>query len=76
MPLIARAKSTEAQIQLGHIHSLEKSYYYMYSRYSMNMDEIGFEQETLNLIGLLVEHFLRQIAQNMTMAAAQFGNKF
>jgi type IV pilus assembly protein PilE len=47
MPLIARAKSTEAQIQLGHIHSLEKSYYYMYSRYSMNMEEIGFEQETL-----------------------------
>lgn len=47
MPLIAKAKSTEAQLQLGHVHALEKGYFYMYSRYSEDLEEIGFEQETL-----------------------------
>lgn len=47
MPLISKAKSTEAQMQLGHLYNLEKSYFYMYSKYSTDLDEIGFEQETL-----------------------------
>jgi type IV pilus assembly protein PilE len=47
MPLISKAKSTEAQMQLGHVHALEKGYFYMYSRYSSDLEEIGFEQETL-----------------------------
>lgn len=47
MPLISKAKSTEAQLQLGHVHALEKSYFYMYSKYSPDLEEIGFEQEKL-----------------------------
>ncbi|MDR1678835.1 MAG: type II secretion system GspH family protein [Prevotellaceae bacterium] len=47
MPLISKAKSTEAQLQLEHIHTLEKSHFYMYSKYSNDLDEIGFEQEKL-----------------------------
>lgn len=47
MPLISKAKSTEAQLQLGHLHTLEKSYFYMKSKYSNNPEEIGFEQEKL-----------------------------
>lgn len=47
MPLISRAKSTEAQQQLAFLHSLEKSYFYTYSRYSDSLDEIGFEQQPL-----------------------------
>lgn len=47
MPLISQAKSTEAKLQLEHIHTLEKSHFYMYSRYSDNLDEIGFEHEKL-----------------------------
>ena len=47
MPLITRAKSTEAKMQLSHIHSLEKNYFYMYSKYSSDLEEIGFEQEPL-----------------------------
>lgn len=47
MPLISRAKSAEAQQQLAFLHSLEKSYFYTWSKYSENLDEIGFEQQPL-----------------------------
>lgn len=47
MPLISKAKSTEAQIQLGHVHMLEKSYFYANSRYSDDLTGIDFEQEKL-----------------------------
>ena len=44
MPLISRAKSTEAKIQLEHVYTLEKNYFYANSKYSASLDEIGFEQ--------------------------------
>lgn len=47
MPLISRAKSVEAQQQLIFLHSLEKTYFYTYSKYSASMEEIGFEQQIL-----------------------------
>ena len=51
MPLISRAKSTEAQLQLSHVHMLEKTYFYIHSSYSNNLEEIGFEQEKLTKDG-------------------------
>ena len=47
MPLISRAKSTEAQIQLGHLHMLEKDFFYLKSKYSNTFEEIGYEHEKL-----------------------------
>ena len=47
MPLISKAKAAEAQQQLAYLHSLEQSYFYTYSRYSDNLEEIGFEQSPL-----------------------------
>jgi len=47
MPLISKAKSVEAQTNLGHLYSLEKTHFYMYSKYSPSTEEIGFEQEKL-----------------------------
>lgn len=47
MPLISKTKATEAQLQLSHLHTLEKTYFYMYSKYSNDLEEIGFEQEKL-----------------------------
>lgn len=47
MPLISKAKSTEAQLNLGHVYSLEKNYFYQYSKYSTSLEDIGFEQEKL-----------------------------
>jgi type IV pilus assembly protein PilE len=48
MPLISKAKSTEAQLQLGHVYTLEKSYFYMHSKYSTDLKEVSFEQEKLS----------------------------
>lgn len=43
MPLIAKAKSVEAQIQLKAIYNAEKQYYFMYSKYSTDFKELDFE---------------------------------
>ncbi|MDD2196879.1 MAG: prepilin-type N-terminal cleavage/methylation domain-containing protein [Bacteroidales bacterium] len=47
MPLISRAKSAEAQVQLGYLHSLQQNYFYMYSSFSTSLNEVGFEQSKL-----------------------------
>lgn len=47
MPLIGRAKSLEAQMQLKHVLNLEKNYFYINSKYSNSLDDIGFEQSKL-----------------------------
>ena len=47
MPLIGRTKSLEAQMQLKHLLSLEKNYFYIHSRYTTDLNELGFEQTKL-----------------------------
>lgn len=47
MPLISKAKSTEAQLQLNHLYTLEKSYFYLHSRYTDDFEAMGFEHEKL-----------------------------
>lgn len=47
MPLISKAKGTEAKLQLEHIYTLEKTYFFEHSKYSNNLDEIGYEQQAL-----------------------------
>lgn len=44
--VISQAKAIEAQAMLNQIYGLEKSYFYRYSKYSSNLEELGFEQET------------------------------
>jgi type IV pilus assembly protein PilE len=51
MPLISKAKATEAQLQLNHLYTLEKSYFYTYSKYTDDFNQLGFEQETLSADG-------------------------
>lgn len=43
MPLVSKAKSTEAQLQLEHVYTLEKSYFYLHSKYSSDLGEISYE---------------------------------
>ncbi|PZO26774.1 MAG: prepilin-type cleavage/methylation domain-containing protein [Flavobacteriaceae bacterium] len=43
--IISQAKAIEAQAMLNHVYGLEKSHFYRFSKYSSNMEELGFEQE-------------------------------
>jgi len=47
LPLITRAKSLEAKTQLAHVQTLEQSYFYEHSKYSKDLNEIGFLQDKL-----------------------------
>lgn len=51
MPLITRAKSTEAKGQLEHVYTLQKNQFYERSKYSSDLTELGFEQEKLTTDG-------------------------
>jgi type IV pilus assembly protein PilE len=42
MPLIAKAKGLEAQLQLKQIHSSQTTHRYMYSKYSNDLNEIDY----------------------------------
>ncbi|MHB8209087.1 type IV pilin protein [Mucilaginibacter sp.] len=48
LPLITKAKTTEAKLQLAHVQELEKNYFYEHSKYSKDLTEIGFIQEPLS----------------------------
>jgi type IV pilus assembly protein PilE len=47
MPLISRTRSVEAKQGLKHLHTLQKTYFYEFSKYSSDLEKIGFEQEKL-----------------------------
>ena len=47
MPLISRTRSVEAKQGLKHVYTLEKTYFYEFSKYSNDLEKIGFEQEKL-----------------------------
>lgn len=51
MPLITKAKSTEAKMQLQHVQTLQKNYFYERSKYAVGLEEIGFIQEKLTTEG-------------------------
>ena len=42
--VISQAKSIEAQAMLNQVYGLQKSNFYRYSKYSGNLEELGFEQ--------------------------------
>lgn len=48
---ISKAKSTEAQLHLEHLYTLEKTYFYVHSKYSNVLTEVGFEQAKLTSEG-------------------------
>lgn len=47
MPLITKAKSLEAKEQLGFLYTLEKTYYMEHSKYTTDMNALGFAQQPL-----------------------------
>lgn len=58
MPLISKAKSQEAKIQLKFISNLQTQYRYINSKYSMEFNEIDFEApKSLNDGGTANYHY-------------------
>ena len=51
LPLITKAKSTEAKVQLEHIHTLEKSFFFEKSKYTKDLADLSFEQQKLSTEG-------------------------
>ena len=49
--LISQAKAQEAKLQLEFLYTLQKQYFYMNSKYSGSLEEVGFEQEVLSSAG-------------------------
>lgn len=47
LPMISKAKANEAKLQLRHVLMLQKNHFYVNSKYSSNLPEIGFEQAKL-----------------------------
>lgn len=45
MPLISKTKSMEAQINLKHVYTLQRSYFMQYSKYNTALEDVGFEHE-------------------------------
>lgn len=49
--VVSQAKAVEAKLQLEHVHALERSHFYERSKYSTDLEEIGFEQQKLTTEG-------------------------
>ena len=47
MPVVTKAKTTEAKLNLKQVLMLQKSYKFENDKYSSSLNEIGFEQEKL-----------------------------
>jgi type IV pilus assembly protein PilE len=48
LPLITKAKSTEAKVQLEHLYTLQRNYFFEKSKYTSDLNEIGYIQEKLS----------------------------
>ena len=42
-PVIAKTKGIEAQTKLKNLHALQRSNFFMYSKYSLDLNEIDFQ---------------------------------
>jgi len=47
LPIVTKAKTAEAKLMLKQVYTLQQSYKYEHDRYSLQLGEIGFEQEKL-----------------------------
>jgi type IV pilus assembly protein PilE len=47
MPLVTKAKTTEAKLMLKQVYTLEQSYKYEHDQYTTSLSDVAFEQEKL-----------------------------
>jgi len=48
LPLVTKAKTTEAKIQLEHVYTLERSYFFENSKYTNDLSQLNYDQEKLS----------------------------
>jgi type IV pilus assembly protein PilE len=51
LPLVTKAKTTEAKLMLNQVYTLEQSYKFEHDRYAQVLPDIGFEQSKLTTEG-------------------------
>lgn len=66
LPVITKAKSTEAKLQLKQIHTLQKTYKFEHDIYSSSLEAIGFEQEKSVLEGGTARYVIKIEESNET----------
>lgn len=73
MPVVTKAKATEAKLNLKQVYMLEKSFKFENDRYSANLAEIGFEQEKLITSDGTARYVIeiKEAAQNSFRAVAK-----
>ncbi|MGD0339106.1 MAG: prepilin-type N-terminal cleavage/methylation domain-containing protein [Bacteroidota bacterium] len=64
LPIVTKAKSTEAKLMLKQVYTLEQSYKYEHDRYSPTLPEIGFEQEKLVTAGGQARYRIEIVSAN------------
>jgi type IV pilus assembly protein PilE len=71
MPLISNAKSTEAKLQLEHVHTLEKTYFYTNSKYNADLKGIQYESPKLTSEGGTANYRIELVSANMNSFKAR-----
>ncbi len=71
MPLVTKAKTTEAKLMLKQVYTLEKSYKYEHDVYSASLIDIGFEQELLITDGGQARYRIEILSADEKSFAAQ-----
>jgi len=68
---VAQAKAIEAKQNLNHVYALQKNHFFMHSKYSASLEEIGFEQLSLVTDGGQAKYKLSIVEASATTFLAQ-----
>jgi type IV pilus assembly protein PilE len=71
LPLVTKAKTTEAKLMLKHVYTLEQSYKFENDRYTAALPEIGFEQTKLITEGGQARYKIEVISADESSFLAQ-----
>lgn len=62
--VVTDAKSMEAKMQLEHLHALQKSHFMVHSKYSSDLEELGFVQQKLVEEGGTANYRIELVSSN------------
>ncbi len=71
LPVVTKAKTTEAKLMLKQVYTLEQSYKYEHDKYSQVLSEISFEQERLVSDGGQARYKIEIVSADEKAFAAQ-----